>query len=85
MQETVQFQSGTWRDAERFEAVKVWLTAQGFDVNSVVMDTPVTIEDGKVSVEVYARGEDGRLKNVRETQTRDLVSEPSDLVMGVGR
>lgn len=82
-EDTVQFKTGGHRPADRFEAVKEWLTAQGFDINEIPLNSLVVIEDGKVTVEVYARNAAGRLKNIRNTHTRALVSEPSDLVLGV--
>lgn len=81
--EPVQFKAGTHRPAKRFEAVKAWLTEQGFDVNEVPLDALIAVEAGRVTVAVFARDEDGRLLNRQTTQTRDLVSDPSDLVMGV--
>lgn len=76
----VQFRTGRSTGSVRFEAVKVWLTAQGFDVNVVPLDAMITIGGGQVTADVYERS--GRDLRIVE-QTLPLVSAPSDLVMGV--
>lgn len=76
----VQFKAGRAVGSVRHEAVKAWLTAQGFDVNEVPLDATITIDGEQVTADVYKRDSKGW---VLVAKTRALVSEPSDLVMGV--